>query len=77
MDKLTDVFCLAIFFVKFNILVSFILHFLANIERYTPTFSSGSRAVSCIINYGGKVFIADGGQIALGKFIGGLFCMEG
>ena len=29
------------------------------------------------IKYGGKLFMANGGQIALGKFIGGLFYMEG
>ena len=29
------------------------------------------------IKYGGKFFMADGGQIVLGKFIGGQFYMEG
>ena len=33
--------------------------------------------VSRPIKYGGKLFMADGGQIVLGKFIGGLFYMEG
>ena len=33
--------------------------------------------VSLPIKYGGKLFIADGGQIVLGKFIGGLLYMEG
>ena len=33
--------------------------------------------VSGPIKYGGKLFMADGGQIVLGKFIGGLFYMEG
>ena len=28
------------------------------------------------IKYGGKLFMADGGQIVLGKFIGGLSNME-
>ena len=78
MHKLTDLFCLTILFAKFNILASFIMHFLANIEGYTPTrFSSGARAVSCPIKYGGKLFMADGAQIVLGKFIGGLLYMEG
>ena len=76
MHKLTDLFCLTILFAKFNILASFILHFLANIEGYTPTrFSSGARAVSCPIRYGGKLFMTD--KIVLGKFIGGLLYMEG
>ena len=45
MHKLTDLFCLTILFAKFNILPSFILHILANIEGYTPTrFPSGTRA---------------------------------
>ena len=34
--KLTDIFCITIRFAKFNMLASFILHFLANIEGYTP-----------------------------------------
>ena len=47
MHKPTDMFCLTTLFAKFNILASFILHFLANIEGYTPTrFSNGERA-SC------------------------------
>ena len=29
------------------------------------------------INFGGKLFMADGGQIVLGKFIGGMLYMEG
>ena len=29
------------------------------------------------IKYGEKLFMADGGQIVLGKFIGGLLYMEG
>ena len=33
--------------------------------------------VSRPIKYGGKLFMADGGQIVLGKFIGGLLYMEG
>ena len=33
--------------------------------------------VSCPIKYGKKIFMADGGQIILGKFIGGLLYMEG
>ena len=33
--------------------------------------------VSRIIKYGGKLFVSDGGQIILGKFIGGLFYIEG
>ena len=33
--------------------------------------------VSHPIKYGGKLYIADGGQIVLGKFFGGLFYMEG
>ena len=46
MNKLTDLFCLTIFFAKFIILVSFILHFLENIEGYTPTrFSKGARGL--------------------------------
>ena len=45
MHKLTNLFCLTILFSKFNILGSFILHFLANIEGYMPTrFSNGARA---------------------------------
>ena len=32
--------------------------------------------VSRPIKYGGKLFMADGGQIVLGKFIGGLLYME-
>ena len=44
MHKLTDLFCL-ILFAKFNILASFILNFLANIEGCTTDrFSSGARA---------------------------------
>ena len=71
MHKLTDLFCLTILFAKFNIFASFILHFLANIEGYTPAiFSNGARAVSHPIKYGGKLFMADGGQIVLGKFTG-------
>ena len=72
MHKLTDLFCLTILFAKFNILASFILHFLANIEGYTPTrFSNGAKdIVFRPIKYGGKLFMADGGQIVLGKFIG-------
>ena len=43
--KLTDIFCLTIFFDNFNILASFILHSLANIEGYIRTkFSNGARA---------------------------------
>ena len=77
MHKLTDLFFLTILFAKFNILASFILHFLANIEGYTPTrFSNGASIVSYPIKYRGKLFMADGGQIVLGKFIGGLFYME-
>ena len=48
------------------------MHFLANIEGYTPTrFSDGARAMSRPIKYGGKLFMADGGQFVWGKFIGG------
>ena len=36
MQNLADLFCLAILFVKLNMLASFILYFLANIEGYTP-----------------------------------------
>ena len=32
--------------------------------------------VSRSIKYGGKLLIAEGGKIVLGKFIGGLFYME-
>ena len=32
--------------------------------------------MSFTINYGGKLFVADGGQIVLGKIIGGLLYME-
>ena len=78
MHKLTDLFCLTILFAKFIISASFILHFLANIEGYIPTkFSNRARAVSCPIKYEGKLFMADGEQIVLGKFIGGLLYMEG
>ena len=43
MLKLTDLFCLPVLFAKFIILASFILHFLANIEEYNPTwFSNGA-----------------------------------
>ena len=83
MHKLTGLFCLTILFAKFNILASFILPFLANIEGYTPIrFSYGARASykvcppsamkSFPIKYRGKLFMADGGQLVLGKFIGGL-----
>ena len=34
MHKLTDLIGLTIFFAKFNILASFILHFLADVEGY-------------------------------------------
>ena len=30
-----------------------------------------------LIKYEGKILMADGGQIVLGKFIGGLLYMEG
>ena len=33
--------------------------------------------MSHLINYGGKLFTADGEQIVLGKFIEGLLYMEG
>ena len=33
--------------------------------------------MSLPIKYRGKFFMADGGQIVLGKFIGGQFYMEG
>ena len=33
--------------------------------------------VSRPIKHGGKLFMADGGQIVSGKFLGGLFYMEG
>ena len=72
MYKLTDLFYLTILFAKFSILARFIMHFLANIEGYTPTrFSDGARAMSRPIKYGGKLFMADGGQFVWGKFIGG------
>ena len=45
MHELTDLFCLTILFAKYNILASFILHFLENIEGHMPTrFSNGARA---------------------------------
>ena len=45
MRKLTDLFCLAILLAKFNMLASFTLYFLANIEGCTPTlFSNGASA---------------------------------
>ena len=78
MHKLTDLFCYTILLAKFYILPSFILQFLANIEGYIPIrFSNGARAVPHPIKYGGKLFMADGGQIVFGKFIGGLLYMEG
>ena len=78
MRKLTDLFCLTIVFAKFNMLASFILHFLANIEGYTPSDSATEpgRSVSPI-KYGGKLFMADWGQILMVKFIGVLFYMDG
>ena len=46
MPQPTDLFCHTIFLAKFNMLMSFSPHFLANMEgSYTPTwFSSGARA---------------------------------
>ena len=46
MPQATDLFCHIILLAKFNMLISFSPHFLANIEgAYTPTgFSSGARA---------------------------------
>ena len=45
MYKFTDLFCLTILFAKFSVLVIFILHVTANIERCSPTrFSNGARA---------------------------------
>ena len=47
MHKLTDLFFLTTLFTKCNILASFLLQFLANIEGYIPTrFSNGAR-VQC------------------------------
>ena len=65
MHKLIDLFCLTILFAKFNILASFILHFLANIEGYTPNkiFLWSKGIVSRPIKYEGKLFMADGGQL--------------
>ena len=70
-------FCLTILFAKFKILASFILHFLANIEGYTPTSFFWSKGiVSNPKKYRRKFSMVDGEQIVLGKFIGGLFNME-
>ena len=45
MYKFTDLFCLTILFAKFSILVTFILHVIANIEGCSPTsFPNGARA---------------------------------
>ena len=78
MYKLTDLFCLTIIFAKFNILASFIVHFLANIDGYTQQDLPMQHGHSVSPHKNGqKLFIADGGQIVLGKFIGGLFNMEG
>ena len=79
MHKLTDLSCLTVLSAKFSILASFILHFFADIEGYTPTrFSIGAKGiVSRPIKYGGKLFMADAVQIVLDKYIGALFYMEG
>ena len=66
--KLTDLFCLAILFAKFNMLAIFILHFLTNIAP--NDFQWSNSMVSRPIKFGGKLFIADGKQIVLSKFIG-------
>ena len=72
MNKLKHLFCLTILFAKFIILVSFILHFLVNIEGTNKIFQRSKGIVSRSIKYGGNLFMADGTQIVLGKFIGGL-----
>ena len=79
MRKLTDLFCLTILFAKFNMLASFILHSLANIDGCTPhmIFEWSKGIVSYPIKYRGELFMADRGQIDLSKSIEGLFYMEG
>ena len=79
MRKITDLFCLTFLFAKFNMLASFILHFLANIEEYTPNmiFQMEPEHSVSPIKYGSKLFMADWVQIVLGKFIWVLFYMEG
>ena len=78
MRKLTDLLFLTILFAKFSMFSSFILHFLANIEEIHPhlIFQWSKGIISHTIQYVGKLFTADEGQIVLGKFIGGLFYME-
>ena len=65
MHKLTDLFCLTIIFAKFNILASSNLHFPMEQGHSVPSHNEE------------KLFMGDGGQIVLGKFIGGLLYMEG
>ena len=65
MHKLTDLFSLTILFAKFNILAGFNLHFPMEQGHSVPSHN------------GGKLFMGDGGQTVLGKFIGGLLYMEG
>ena len=67
---------------------SYLMHKLRPILSYNPFYqiqyfskfySALSRSkgiVSRPMKYGGKLFMADGGQIVLGKFIGGLLYME-
>ena len=54
-----------------HVLASFILHYLHKIFQWNKDLASRP------IKYGEKLFMADGGQIILGKFIWGQFFMEG
>ena len=73
MRKITDLFCLTFLFAKFNMLGSFILHFLANIEEYTPNmiFQMEPEHSVSPIKYGSKLGINCFGQIYLGTVLHG------
>ena len=78
MDKLTDLFCLTIFFDKKRFILHFVLfctflQILRDTSQQDFPIEQGHGARPT--KYGGKLFMADGGHIFLGKFIGGLLYM--
>ena len=78
MHKLTDLFCLTIF-----CQIQYFNKFYSALSRkywgiHPNKISQWSKSiVSRPIKYEEKLFMADGGQIDLGKFIRGLFYMDG